>query len=104
MPARLQVDKNGTTSQQSAIFAAAENLLAAGVTTADFDFVEAEIDQEHALPRLVSAFASDEVIKHIPSSIERLRNIAPPLSNMAIEGYAFEQQFKKSLREAALFS
>ena len=99
--ARLQVDKNGTTPQQPAVFPAAEDLEAAGVTKADFHPLQAEIDQENAQPRLVSAFASDEVIKNIPASIERLRNIARCLSNKAIEGYAFEQQLEKSLRESA---
>ena len=98
--ARLQVDKNGITPQQPALFPAPECLLAAGVASADFDPLEAEIDAENAQPRLVSALASDEVIKNIPSSIERLRNVARRLSNKAIEGYAFEQQLEKSLREA----
>ena len=92
--ARLQDDTNGITPQHPAVFPTAEDLTGAGVTRADFALLEAEKDQEDAKPRLVSAFASDEVIKNIPTSIERLRNIARRLSNKAIEGYAFEQQLE----------
>ena len=59
--ARLQDDKNGTTPQHPAEFPTAEDLTGAGVTRADFALLEAEKDHEDAQPRLVSAFASDEV-------------------------------------------
>ena len=54
--ARLQADKNGTTPQHPAGIPTAEDLEAVGVTIADFDPLEAEIDHENAQPRLVSAF------------------------------------------------
>ena len=53
------------------------------------------------MPRIVSAFAANEVAKNIPSSIGRLRRVAHALRNRLIEGYAFEEQLKKSLGEAA---
>jgi len=60
-----------------------------------------EFDIEEPMPRIVSAFAANEVAKNIPSSIGRLRRIAHALRNRVIEGYAFVEQLKKSLGDAA---
>lgn len=98
--ARLQADKNGTTPQAPAETITSEDMDAVADGPSGFLPVDAKKDYENAKPLLVSAFASQEVAKNIPSSIERMRNVAHILSNRAIEGYDFEEQFKKSLREA----
>lgn len=98
--ARLQADKNGITPQQVTEMPSVSDLQVAGVGFMDFALLETEGDSGRPQPLLVSSFASKEVTRNIPSSIERLRRVAATLSNKAIEGYAFEEQFKKSLSEA----
>ena len=99
--ARLQANKNGTTPHYRAVFPVAEDFTLVGTTFADFMPLDAEVDDEQSTPRLVSTFASKEVVERIPSSIERLRNMALALSNKVIEGYALEEQLKKNLKEAS---
>lgn len=47
--------------------------------------------------RLVSAFATEQVVKKLPKSVATLRSVARSLKNKVIEGYALEEQLKKSL-------
>lgn len=98
--ARLQGDKNGTTPAEPAEMPTIGDLEAVAQGTVDYVLLDAEIDEDNSKARLLSAFASEEVAKNIPSSIARLRSIAHALRNKVIEGYAFEEQLKKSLREA----
>lgn len=99
--ARLQANKNGTTPHYCAVFPVADDFTLVGTTFEDFMPLAAEVDHEQSSPRLVSAFASKEVVQRIPSSIELLRNMALALSNKVIEGYALEEQFKKNLNKAS---
>eukprot|EP00978_Attheya_sp_CCMP212_P018590 scaffold51059_cov53-Attheya_sp.AAC.2 len=98
--ARTQVDKNGITPTSHALLPVAADLTRAATGVADLMPSAAEFDQGESVPRLVSTYASEQVIKAIPSSIERLLNLARSLSNKVIEGYAFEEQLKTSLRVA----
>ena len=100
--ARLQEEKNGLTPQQTAHLPNDGDLVATAASIADLSLLTEEMDSENSVPRLVSDFASEEVTKHIQSNVARLRAIARMLSNRAIEGYAFEEQLKKSLNKAAL--
>ena len=100
--ARLQEEKNGLTPQQTAHLPNDGDLVTTAASIGDLSLLTEEMDSEKSVPRIVSHYASEEVTKNIPSNIARLRAIARMLSNRAIEGYAFEEQLKKSLNEAAL--
>jgi hypothetical protein len=99
--ARLQDDKNGTTPGQEALLPTRDDFETAGFIRADFMLQDQEFDNEESMPRIVSAFAADEVTRNIQASIGRLQRTARALRNGVIEGYAFEEQLKKSLCEAA---
>lgn len=98
--ARIQTDKNGLTPDQQAVFPAEEDLTNVATSRQDLDLLDTEWDNEDSSPRLLSALAAAEVLKVIPSSVERLRNVGRALENQAIEGYALELQLKKKLNEA----
>lgn len=98
--ARLQHSKNGTTPVAPAVFPTAEDLDAAGTYSTNFTPTRDESDILRSQVRIVSRFATQEVIKNLPTDIMRLRSLAENLSNGAILGYAFEEQLKNSLVEA----
>lgn len=99
--ARLDGNKNGATPILQATFPALGDLNARGNTRDDFARVAGEIDNANPQPLLLSEYATEEVIKQLPSDVSRLRDIALRLNNKAIEGYAFEEQLKASLQRAS---
>ena len=49
---------------------------------------------------MVSAFASERVVKALPSEVARLQSMGRSFDNNVITGYALEAQLKKKLYEA----
>lgn len=100
--ARTRQGSCGVTPQDSAPFPTAAELAPVAATTAqEFRIRPEERDpRQRSVARLVSSFATEEVINQIPSSIRRLREVARALDNRVIEGYALEEQLKKSLNDA----
>eukprot|EP00977_Amphora_coffeiformis_P025301 scaffold19220_cov180-Amphora_coffeaeformis.AAC.6 len=66
----------------------------------DVEAKEEEFEEAVTVPRIVSQYAAEKIVDELPSDIKRLRGIARKLNNRTIEGYAFEEQLKKSLIEA----
>jgi hypothetical protein len=100
--ARTCDDANGETPQLLAVFPVAADLVAAASGFADLQLLDEEVDLNVSAPRLVSTYATEQVIKRIPTNVVRLHGLATALSNKVIEGYALEQQLKKSLNAAFL--
>jgi hypothetical protein len=92
---------NGESPQVLAVLPVAGDLTVAAVGFADLRPLDEEVDMNESSPRLISTYATEQVIKNIPTSVERLRNLATALSNKAIEGYAVEEQLKKCLDRAS---
>jgi hypothetical protein len=97
--ARTCIDANGETLHVLAVLPVAGDLTVAAVGFADLRPLDEEVDMNESSPRLISTYATEQVIKNIPTSVERLRNLATALSNKAIEGYAVQEQLKKALTE-----
>lgn len=87
--ARLQDNKNGTTPVEEATFPIADDLDAAGTNPSDFFPTSEESELADPQARLVSLFATQEVIKKLPTEISRLRSLAERLDNRAIFGLRF---------------
>ena len=101
--ARTREGSNGITPSDSAPLPTLAELAPSGATNSDeLQPVPEERDplEPESVARLVSAFASEKVVKQLSSNIARLRSVARALQNKAIEGYALEEQLKKSLNEA----
>ena len=98
--ARFEQNKNGTTPVEEATFPIADDLDAAGTNPSDFFPTSEESELAVSQARIVSLFATQEVIKNLPTDVRRLRSLADKLSNRAILGYAFELQLQSSLRGA----
>lgn len=96
----LPMVEDGVTLAQAAVFPSMEDaeLVAAGLE--DVAPTAGEFERRATVPRIVSQFATEKIVDELPSDIKRLRGIARKLGNRTIEGYAFEEQLKKSLAEA----
>jgi len=86
--ARLQEKKNGTTPVALAMFPASADLTAAGTDPSDFVVTRDEGDAADPQARIVSRFASEKLIKNLPTDISRLRSLAERLDNRAMLGYS----------------
>ena len=101
--ARTREGSNGVTPRDHALLPTLAELVPPGATRRDeLRPLPEERDplEPEKVARLVSSFASEKVVKQLPSSIARLRSVAKALQNKVIEGYALEEQVKKSLNEA----
>lgn len=98
--ARLDNEQNGTTSRQEATFPSAGDIVAVASSNSDLTTREDEKQHSVSYPRLVSAEATEAVVKGLPSEVQKLREVGLALDNNAIVGYALEGQLKKKLTEA----
>lgn len=92
--------EDGATPTVPAVFPTEDDTLASAAGIEDVQPESGEFAVLLTVPRIVSTYAVQKVIAALPSDIKRLRAIARKLDNRAIEGYAFEEQLKKSLVEA----
>jgi len=99
--ARLSETKNGPTPAEEAVFPTQESFDAAAERVEDFSECDEDHDTSESRPCLVSAVATDKVIRELPTDVGRLRHVARKLDNQAIEGYALEEQLKKKLLQAS---
>jgi hypothetical protein len=99
--ARFLEIKDGRTPAQEAVFPSVQDLSAAASTTEELEEMADEFEMQASVPRLVSARAAQEVLLHIRAKVETLLLVARASQNKAIEGYAFEEQLKTKLGDAA---
>ena len=96
----LPIVEDGVTLAQAAVFPIKEDTELVAARLEDVAPTAGEFERHATVPRIVSQFATEKMVDELPSDIKRLRGIARKLDNRTIEGYAFEEQLKKSLVEA----
>jgi cytolysin (calcineurin-like family phosphatase) len=97
------VGANGETPPAVALFPVEDDLTRAATGVVDLAPLDAEIDQSslQSVARLISTFASEQVINQIPARIERVQNITTALSNNVNERCALEEQLKAHSNKAS---